>query len=195
MLESIIHSVGHHVVAFISHLGYPAIIICMLIESACIPLPSEIIMPFSGYLVSVGRFTLWGATAAGVLGNLLGSVLIYLLSINKGYALIHKMSPHHAEKAERFYERYGSWSVLIGRMLPVVRTFISLPAGVMRVPFLPFCFWTIVGSIPWCFGLTYLGFILGKNWTILQPIFHHIDIPLVCLLIAGIGLWYWKNKD
>lgn len=195
MIETLFKHVAHFVVAFISHTGYPGVILLMAVESACIPLPSEIIMPFSGYLVGLGRFTLFGATVSGAVGNLIGSLVIYAIGRNGIHSWLTRVSPRHVEKADRFYAKHGVLSVFLGRMLPVVRTFISLPAGIMEVPPAPFCIWTLAGSLPWCFALTYVGLLLGEHWNTLQPIFHRIDVPIIIALAAGIVLWYWRTRD
>ena len=195
MIHSLVGKLAEFVIGVISASGYPGIILLMAIESACIPLPSEIIMPFSGYLVSLNKLNLWAVTVSGAVGNLLGSIAVYWVGRSGLDKVVRRLSPHHAAKAEGFYARYGIMSVFIGRMLPIVRTFISLPAGIMRVPFIPFCIWTFLGSVPWCFALTYLGMVLGKNWNVLEPIFHRIDIPIILILAGGILVWYWRNRD
>ena len=201
MIHHFVGSVAAWIVSVVSFLGYPGIIFLMIIESACIPLPSEITMPFSGYLVSTGRFTLWGATLCGVAGNLLGSILIYALVMRRGRLFVERygkyvlISPHHMETADRFFDKYGKSSVFFGRFLPVVRTFISLPAGIMGVPFGSFCALTFLGSLPWCYALTYFGMVMGNNWGAIEPYFHHADAPIVLILAAGIAYWVLKNRN
>ncbi len=162
----------------------------MTFESACVPVPSEIIMPFSGFLVSSGKLTIWGVTLAAALGNLAGAVLTYAVGFYGGrpfifkygkYFFVREKEVHHAEK---FFERWGDFSVFLSRNLPIVRTFISLPAGVAEMNFPKFVIYSFLGSIPWCFGLTYIGFLLGSNWMIIRKYGHYLDI-LIGVLIIG----------
>jgi membrane protein DedA with SNARE-associated domain len=195
-----IHIFFNFIIHFISFSGYFGIFLLMLLESACVPIPSEIILPFSGYLASIGRFNLIAAVSAGILGDFLGAVLIYLVVRNRGMKFFEKygkyvfVSNNHLHLAERFFQKYGKWSVCIGRMLSVVRTFIALPAGIMGVDFISFCGLTFIGSAVWCSALSGAGFFLGKNWVLLQPYFKAAEIPI--LLVLGIGLlyWFWMGK-
>lgn len=170
----------------------------MAIESACIPLPSEIIMPFSGYLVFQGRFSLWGIAIAGSLGSVAGSVLAYWVGIAGGRGFLEKygkyflISRHDLDIADKFFQKYGSSAVFFSRMMPVVRTFISLPAGISRMNFGKFVVYTFVGSIPWCFGLGYLGKVMGENWDTLGGYFHKFDFAIGIVLLAG-AIWFVKR--
>jgi membrane protein DedA with SNARE-associated domain len=187
------------IVVFISFLGYPGVVLLMAAESACIPVPSEIIIPFSGYLVSVGRFSLLGVVFFGTLGQFLGSVLIYVLARKHGRPWVEKygtslfISKNHLKKADLFFQKYGDFSVFFGRLLPVVRTFISLPAGLTRVPFIRFCSFTLMGSFLWCLALAYCGMILGDHWKKIAPYFHDFDFLLFAAFILGLGWWLWKE--
>lgn len=192
MISHVIAWLFHFIVHTVSSFGYAGIIIMMAIESACIPLPSEIIMPFSGYLVSLGRFNFWAVAGSGAVGNLLGSLLIYGLAQRSVTPKF--LNGSHSRHAQIFFEKYGTISVFIGRILPVIRTFISLPAGLIRVPLLTFSLLTLLGSFLWALLLTYLGMTLGRNWTILELVFHRIDIGLLAVLAGGIGYWLWKSK-
>ncbi|HUQ49380.1 MAG TPA: DedA family protein [Terriglobales bacterium] len=187
----------------IDSLGYPGIVLLMAIESACIPLPSEIIMPLAGYLVTLGRFDLYWAATAGAIGCNVGSVLAYEIGYYGGRPLVEKygsyilMSRHDVDMADRFFKRYGAAAIFIGRLLPIVRTFIALPAGIARMPRIPFHIYTFLGSWPWCFGLAWLGMKLGDHWMDLKPYFMRFKIPIVLLLLAGV-VWFvwthWKNR-
>src|SRR5271156_3981364 len=154
----------------ISGMGYAGIVLLMGIESACIPLPSELIMPFAGYLVSTGQFTLIWAATAGAIGCNLGSILAYEIGYFGGRPLVERygryifLSHRELAIADRFFERRGSIAVLIARLLPVIRTFIALPAGIARMNRLKFHVYTFVGSWPWCFALAYIGMRLGRQW-------------------------------
>jgi membrane protein DedA with SNARE-associated domain len=158
------------IVAAVSAAGYAGIAGLMALESACIPLPSEIIMPFAGYLVSTGRFGLVAVATAGAVGCNIGSTVAYLVGAYGGRNAILRwgryvfIDPDELDRFDHYFARYGNATVLIGRLLPVVRTFISLPAGIARMPFVRFQIFTFIGSWPWCFALAYLGFKLGEQW-------------------------------
>jgi membrane protein DedA with SNARE-associated domain len=202
MLEHVMSVVASGIVEVISATGYLGILVLMAIESACIPLPSEIIMPFAGYLASVGRFTLIGAATMGALGCNVGSTIAYYVAATGGrkaferwgsYVLISSAELDHAEQ---FFARYGSITVFIGRLLPVIRTFIAFPAGLARMPMLKFQIYTFLGSWPWCFGLAYVGFVLGQRWDsdpTLRSLFHRFDALVVVLLLAGLVWFVWSR--
>ncbi|HLK07013.1 MAG TPA: DedA family protein, partial [Candidatus Angelobacter sp.] len=170
MLEKIIAALAGFIIAVISKAGYLGVLLLMAIESACIPLPSEIIMPFAGYLVYKGQFNLLMAATAGAIGCNLGSVIAYEIGNYGGRPLIERygsyifMGRHELDMAERFFKCFGAVAVLIGRLLPVIRTFIALPAGVARMPRLRFHIYTFIGSWPWCFVLAWIGMKLGEHW-------------------------------
>jgi membrane protein DedA with SNARE-associated domain len=183
--------------------GYGGITLLMAIESACIPLPSELIMPFAGYLVSQGHLNLIWAATAGAIGCNVGSVIAYEIGYYGGRPLVERygsyilMSRHDVELADRFFKRFGGAAIFVGRLLPVVRTFIALPAGIARMPRLPFHIYTFLGSWPWCFGLAYLGVKLGDHWMDLKPYFLKFKEVIIVLLLAGV-IWFvwthWKNR-
>jgi membrane protein DedA with SNARE-associated domain len=203
MVASILEFVGHIIISVISHSGYFGIVLLMSIESACIPLPSEVIMPFSGYLVSLGRFRLAWVALAGALGCNAGSVVAYYVGSLGGRPLVEKygryvlVTRHDLELADRFFARFGDWAVFIARLLPVIRTFIAFPAGVARMNFLRFNVYTFLGSLPWCWLLAYAGLKLGERWTILRTYFHRFDTLLGILIVLGLA-WFihnrWKNR-
>ncbi len=203
MVSTVIKILGGFIVAFISGSGYIGITLLMAIESACIPLPSEVIMPFSGYLVSAGHFSLWGVAVAGALGCNLGSIAAYFVGAVGGRPLAERyghyvlVTRHDLEMADRFFGRYGDWAVFIARLLPVVRTFIALPAGISRMNFARFNIYTFLGSLPWCFALAYAGMKLGERWDALGPYFHHFDTVFLILIVVG-AIWFirnrWKNR-
>ena len=203
MITSILEFLGHFVVSVISQAGYWGIVLLMAIESACIPLPSEVIMPFSGYLASIGRFKLTWVAFAGALGCNVGSFVAYYVGALGGRPLVEKygryvlMTQHDLEIADRFFARYGDWAVFIARLLPVVRTFIALPAGIARMNFLRFNLYTFLGSLPWCWALAYAGLKLGERWTVLREYFHRFDAVLGALILLG-AAWFvrnrWKNR-
>jgi membrane protein DedA with SNARE-associated domain len=202
MLQNIPAALAGFVIATISAGGYLGIVALMAIESACIPLPSEIIMPFSGYLVSTGRFDLLLVATAGALGCNFGSTLAYFVGRYGGRPLIEKwgayvlMSRRDLDVADRFFARFGGIAVLVGRLLPVVRTFIALPAGIARLPQFRFQIYTFIGSWPWCFGLAYIGYKLGEGWNNdprLQAIMHRLDLLVLALIVLAVCWYVWRH--
>jgi membrane protein DedA with SNARE-associated domain len=203
VIEKLLHSLAAFVIWVISTGGYGGVMLLMAIESACIPLPSEVIMPFAGYLVYTGRFNLIWVATAGAIGCNLGSVLAYEVGAYGGRPLIEKygkyilLNEHDLELADKFFHRWGSATVFVGRLLPVIRTFIALPAGIAKMPRLRFHVYTFLGSWPWCFVLAYVGLKLGENWNTLGKYFHEFDAVIGAILAVGIGwfLWsHWKNR-
>ena len=206
MIAKILAALSAFIIAVISDMGYFGIVLLMAIESACIPLPSEVIMPFSGYLVFQGRFNLWWVATAGAIGCNLGSVVAYEVGYYGGRPLVERfgrwiwISRHELELADRFFARFGNLAVFISRLLPVIRTFIALPAGVARMPRIPFHIYTFLGSWPWCLGLAYVGQVLGEQWDKdprLKEWFHRLDAVIGLALVVGV-IWFvrsrWKNR-
>jgi membrane protein DedA with SNARE-associated domain len=198
MISSIIFFITNFIVNAISSLGYLGVGAMMAIESACIPLPSEIIMPFAGFLVAQGKFTLLGVTLAGALGCVVGSIVAYAVGIYGGRAFIEKygkyilISNHDLEVADKFFNKYGSSAIFLSRLLPVVRTFISLPAGIAKMNFLKFVIYTFLGSLPWCYVLAYIGKKLGDNWDTLGVYFHKFDVVILLIILFGV-VWYIRR--
>src|SRR5512143_1553353 len=170
MIATLIERLALFTTAVISAMGYGGVVLLMAIESACIPLPSEIIMPFAGYLVYLGQFSLHGAALAGAVGCVVGSIPAYYLGQYGGRPLIEKygryvlISHRELDLADRLFTRWGQWVVLAARLLPVIRTFIAFPAGVSRMPMGKFIVYTFVGSYPWCLALAWAGMKLGQAW-------------------------------
>jgi len=194
------------VVAFVIHViglgGYAGIVALMGIESACIPLPSEVIMPFAGYLVYTGRFSLFWAATAGAAGCNLGSVIAYWIGAKGGRPLVERygkyvlMSHHDLDRMTVFFGRYGSITVLLARLLPVVRTFIAFPAGIARMPQVRFHIYTFLGSWPWCFVLAYAGMKLGEKWHTdprFYAVYHRFHLGVELALLAGIVWFVWSH--
>lgn len=196
-IDDILTSLSQIILWMINNFGYAGILWAMAIESACIPLPSEIIMTFAGFLVSERTFTLWGVTLAGAGGNLIGSWIAYLLGRFGGRAFLEKHGKYffvtegELQKADRWFMKYGELTVFVTRMLPLVRTFISLPAGISKMNFVRFSMYSFIGSIPWCLGLAYLGKVLGAHWRALGPYFHRFDF-IVVLGLAIFLIWFKK---
>ena len=199
LVEKILAPIAAWIIAVISTLGYGGIVLTMAIESACIPLPSEIIMPFSGYLVSVGRFDFWLVGLAGALGNVIGSAAAYWVGIKGGRPFFEKygryvlISTGDLDKADRFFQKYGDWSIFMSRMLPLVRTFISLPAGIAKMRFGRFVLLTFLGSLPWCLALAYVGKVMGENWEQIKIYFRRADLVIGVLIVAAVILFLYRH--
>ena len=199
MTEKILTLLFGFISSLIATTGYAGITLLMAIESACIPLPSELIMPFAGYLVYTGKMNLFWAATAGAIGCNLGSLVAYEIGYYGGRPLVEKygrwilMGRRELDWADRFFQSRGELAVVIARMLPVIRTFIALPAGVARMPRGKFHIYTFIGSWPWCFGLAYLGMKLGENWRSLGKYFHQFDAIIGVLLLAAIAWFIWSH--
>ena len=199
MIDRLLSGLSALIIASISALGYGGIVLMMAIESACIPLPSEVIMPFSGSLVASGRFNLNLVAIAGAVGCLLGSYVAYFVGAYGGRRFLERygrwvlIAPHELAAADRFFDRWGSPAVFLSRMLPVVRTFIAFPAGVARMRLMPFTIYTLAGSYIWCLALAYAGFKLGQHWKELGPYFHRFDTAIGLLLVIGAGLLLYNR--
>jgi membrane protein DedA with SNARE-associated domain len=206
MISRIIAVLSTFIIAVISGGGYFGIIALMAIESACIPLPSEVIMPFSGYLVYLGRFNLLWVATVGAIGCNLGSLIAYEVGYYGGRPLVEKygsyiwLSERELNLADHFFKRFGSATVFFSRLLPVIRTFIALPAGVARMPRLRFHIYTFIGSWPWCLGLAWVGLKLGEKWDTdprLKMWFHRFDALIAAaILIAAVWFIYsrWQHR-
>lgn len=198
MIEKIISVLAGFIIWGISLLGYSGVALMMAIESACIPLPSEIIMPFSGYLVSQGQFSLWGVSLAGAIGCVLGSILAYWVGYYGGRPAAEKygkyilITAHDLDIADKFFQKYGNAAVFFSRLLPVVRTFISLPAGISRMNFPKFIVYTFLGSLPFCYFLAYIGKKMGDNWNTLGVYFHKFDAVIGIIILVGI-IWFIRR--
>lgn len=202
MIGKLIELLSVFIVGTISLLGYSGVVLLMAIESACIPLPSEIIMPFSGYLVYTGRFNLWAVGLAGAFGCVLGSLVAYWVGMYGGRPLIEKygryvlVSPHDLDLADRWFARFGEVIVFASRLLPAVRTFIAFPAGVARMNLKKFVIYTFAGSLPWCLGLAYVGQRLGEKWDkdpTLKNLFHRFDFVIGILIVLAATWWVWRH--
>jgi membrane protein DedA with SNARE-associated domain len=203
MVSTVFEYLAAFIIAVISQTGYLGIVLLMAIESACIPLPSEVIMPFSGYLVFTGRFHLLWVGLAGAVGCNLGSLVAYYIGSVGGRPLVEKygrwllVTHHDLEMTDRFFARYGDWAVFIARLLPVIRTFIAFPAGVSRMNQARFHLYTFLGSLPWCLALAYAGMKLGQRWMTLREYFHRFDAVLGVVIVLG-AVWFiynrWKNR-
>lgn len=207
MLEAIDAIVIPFLEALYERFGYVGVVIAMAIESAAIPLPSELILPFAGWSVSKGLtepltsspWSYWGAVIAGVVGNTLGSLASYAIGAYGGRPLIERygkyvlISAHDLELADRWFARYGEATVFFSRMLPIVRTFISVPAGIARMPLWRFTLFSILGAIPWVMLLVWGGMQLGDHWLELKHNLRGLDYLIAAVILLGVGLFVWRH--
>ncbi|MHB8085260.1 MAG: DedA family protein [Dehalococcoidia bacterium] len=174
----------------IATLGYPGIFITMTLESMLVPIPSEAVMPFVGFLAYEGKMDIWTAVLVSSMANLAGSLIAYAVGRYLGRGFIQKygkyllLNMHHLELTEQWFTKYGSVAVLFARMLPVVRSIIALPAGIGKMNIWRFCLFTFIGSIPWNLGLIYAGYVLKENWGVLEKYTIYIDIIAVTAVVA-----------
>lgn len=200
-MEALIQAIVDAMEGWVTDYGYTAIFLLMLAESACIPFPSEVTMLVGGfYATEQGSLDFFWVGTAGVLGNLVGSWIAYAIGRKTGRALLDRygryvlIRPHDVDKAEIWWEKYGEAATFFSRLLPVIRTFISLPAGIAKMPFGKFTLYTFLGVIPWTFALTWLGVVVGDNW---ERVLEYFDIPT---LVIGLGLltvmvvWYLRRR-
>lgn len=197
----------HFIVSEISKYGYLAIFLLMTLESACIPIPSEAIMLFGGALAAgvsisgvTGRLNVVAVALVGVLGNLLGSLIAYWAGLKGGRPAVERWGKyilirhHDLDRSENFFARRGEAAVFIGRVLPVVRTFISLPAGIAEMPLMKFAVFTVLGSLPWTFALAYSGKALAANWQSVSRAATPISMAVAIALILWFARWYWLRR-
>ena len=191
----IIEAVSKWALSVIDQSGYFGIFVLSVLESAAVPIPSEIVVPFSGFLAAQGRFAFWVLVTLVSLANLVGGIGIYWISRLLGRTLLERfgkyilISRHELDEAERLFQKHGFKFVFIGRLLPVIRTFISIPAGIAKMNFLKFSFYTYFGSLPWNFALALVGFKAGENWDVLLPYFRKFDFVIIGIGIVLAG-WY-----
>lgn len=200
MIHEILERIGLFIMWFEQATGYLGLVLLMGIESACIPLPSEVIMPFAGTLVLAGKMNLFLAALAGAIGCNVGSVVAYEIGAKWGRAGVERygryvlLSHHDLELADRWFARRGEITVFVARLLPVIRTFIALPAGIARMPRVRFHVYTFLGSFPWCLGLAWAGVKLGENWDkTLKPLFHKADAVLAVLIVIAL-VWFVRGR-
>ena len=191
VLASVTDKLAEFAVRIVGDLGLPGIFLLMAPESACIPIPSEATMLFAGFNVSEGKYTLIEAVVVGSVANLVGSWIAYAVGYYGRIELLEKhgrklhIKPSHLQWADRWFEKYGSFAVFFSRMLPIIRTFISLPAGVARMPFWKFSALTLAGCVPWIFALTFTGQQVGKNWESWKNSLHYVDYAVATLIVLG----------
>lgn len=199
MLADIIEAIASLTVSVIENTSYLGIAFLMALESANFPIPSEIVMPFSGFLTERGSFNFWLVVLAGTLGNIIGSWLSYELGYFGGKRILQKwgylvlISESDIELGTKWFRQYGAFAVFFSRLLPVVRTFISLPVGIARFNRKKFLILTALGSAPWNFALAYMGVLLGENWEDIGGYFRTFDWLILVLILASVILWVRRH--
>lgn len=192
VISSITASLADAATSVVGSMGLGGIFLLMLLESACVPIPSEVTMLFAGFNVATHHYTLLEITVVGVLGNLVGSWIAYGVGYYGRIELLERhgkalhVSPRQLQRADRWFDRYGAITVLVARLLPVVRTFISLPAGAARMPFWRFSVYTAIGCIPWVFALGLIGELTKDNWHSVKDALSYVDYVVVLAAVIGI---------
>jgi membrane protein DedA with SNARE-associated domain len=202
VLASVTDKLATFATNVVGDLGLPGIFLLMVPESAGIPIPSEATMLFAGFNVSEGRYSLFAAVAVGSIANLIGSWIAYAIGYYGRLELLERhrifhVKPEHLALTERWFERWGSWAVFFSRMLPIVRTFISLPAGVARMPFWRFSLFTLLGCVPWVLMLTLVGKAARDNWDQWKDRLHYVDYGVAVLIVFGVawlGQRWWRSR-
>ncbi len=198
MVTEILTILSMFIISTIYKMGYSGVVLLMAIESACIPLPSEVIMPFSGYLVFQGAFNLWIVALMGAIGCVLGSIVAYYAGLWGGRVWIEKygkyvlISHHDLDTADKWFKRHGDITVFVGRLLPIIRTFIAFPAGVSKMKMTTFVIYTFTGSYIWCLLLAWIGRRLGEHWDSIKIYFHKFDLLVGICVVAAIA-WYVRR--
>lgn len=199
MITDLINFLANTVVWVIGITGYFGVFFLMFVESCGIPMPSEVIMPFSGFLVVSGKLGFWQIVILGTLGNLGGSLLAYWIGRVGGrpffekygkYMLIHNRD---LDLADKWFGKFGEATVFFGRLLPVIRTYISFPAGIAKMDLKKFSFYTTAGALPWCFLFAYLGVKMGNNWELIREKLHNFDLAMAVLVVVLVGLYIWRH--
>jgi membrane protein DedA with SNARE-associated domain len=197
---NIIGTLSDFFISVIEQLGYAGVFVGMTLESVGLPIPSEVIMPFAGYVVWEGGLTLIGITLAGTFGCLAGSLIAYYIGLWGGRPLLDRYGRYvlirkrELDRAHEWFEKYGERAVFVSRLLPVVRTFISYPAGIVRMDIKKFSLYTVLGSLPWCFALAYIGVLLGPHWNDIEGLFRYLDIAVIVGIVALIAYLIYHRE-
>lgn len=198
-MENIVASVGSLITTVIDTSGYAGIFILMVLEGSFIPIPSEIILPFSGYLAAQGRFSIWLVALAGAVGNIVGTLITYSISRYIGLPFLYRygkyvlVTRHDIDLAHRLFQRYGVPMIFISRLMPGIRGFIPIPAGVAQMRLIPFISYVFVGSFLWSLFLTYIGFVIGEHWMAVQEHTRGVQIVLLVIVVLGGVWWIWRH--
>ena len=199
MITNIIDFLAQFVINTIDLIGYGGVFVLMLVESCGIPMPSEVIMPFAGFLVAEGKMNFWVLIFVGAFGNLVGSWLAYWIGWKGGRPLIEKygkyilISRHDLDVADSWFKKYGDWTVFFGRLLPIVRTYISFPAGISKMNFKRFSIYTFLGALPWTALFAWLGVKMGANWEMIRERLHNFDLAIGILIIMFVVWYVWRH--
>jgi membrane protein DedA with SNARE-associated domain len=197
---NIIETLSNFIISVIEQLGYAGVFVGMTLESVGLPIPSEVIMPFAGYVVWEGGLTLIGITVAGTLGCLAGSLIAYYIGLWGGRPLLERygkyvlISKRELDLADKWFDKYGDRAVFVSRLLPVVRTYISFPAGIVNMDVKKFSLYTVLGSLPWCFALAYIGVLLGPHWEDIKGLFRYLDIVVIVGIIALVAYLIYRRE-
>jgi len=195
----ILSSLTNLIIHTISTLGYSGVGLLMALQTVAVPIPSEVILPFAGFLAFTGRFNIWLIALVGGLGSCIGSSIAYYIGYKGGRPLVAKygkyilISHHDLNMAERFFAKFGSAAIFIGQLLPIVRSFIAFAAGLAEEVFWKFILFTFLGSFLWSLLLTYIGEKLGENWVNLRNQFHYLDLLIVLVIVIGAAWWIWRH--
>jgi membrane protein DedA with SNARE-associated domain len=199
MITSVIDFLASVVIQTIGFFGYFGIFFLMLVESCGILMPSEVIMPFSGFLVATGDLNFWLVVLIGTFGNLIGSLLAYYIGLRGGRPLIEKygkyilISKHDLDVADRWFTKHGEFTVFFGRLLPIIRTYISFPAGISKMNVKKFSFYTFIGALLWSMLFAWLGVKMGNNWDLIREKLHDFDMAIAILVVVCIVLYIWRH--
>ncbi|MDI3256716.1 MAG: DedA family protein [Kyrpidia sp.] len=200
-MSSLVEALSSFTVNLVQSFGYVGVFLAMTLESACIPLPSEVIMPFGGYMAGRGLLNLWMVVLAGTAGNVAGSLVAYYVGLKGGRALLQRygryvwISPKHLEQADRWFAERGEITVFLGRLLPAIRTFISLPAGIAKMPVGRFIVFSAAGSLPWVWALAFIGAKLGQHWESIQQYMHPLTVAAGVVIVAAILMFFVRARD
>lgn len=199
MISAILDFLVAFTVSVIDATGYVGVFFLMLFESVGVPIPSEVIMPFAGFLVDAGRFGFWQIVFLGAFGNLAGSLLAYWIGFRGGRPLLEKygryilISKYDLDLADRWFLKYGEWAVFFGRLLPVIRTYISFPAGVAKMNIKTFSFYTFLGALPWAWLFGWLGVKMGSRWEAIRETLHNFDVAIALIVVAAVAWYVWRH--
>ncbi len=201
MISIVLETISSFILTIIGGIGYFGIFLLMFFQSLNIPIPSEIIMPFAGFLVQKEVFNFWLVVFAGAFGNLIGALISYQLAfllvkngLREKYKILKFLiSDHNLKTAEKWFQKYGAFSIFLGRLTPILSTFISFPAGLAKMNLKIFSILTFIGSFIWCAFLTRLGFIFGENWQILQVYFRKFDYAILISILIIVVIWFYNH--
>lgn len=198
-MSSILTAVTSWIIHIISTLGYPGVGFLMALQTIAIPIPSEVILPFAGFLASTGRFNLFWIAVVGGIGSCVGASVAYYIGYIGGRPLVERygkyirISRHDLDITDKFFIKFAFWAVFIGQLLPLIRSFIAFFAGIAEMSLKQFLFYTFLGSFLWSLLLSYIGFKLGQNWSNLHSSFQKFDGLIVAIIVIGIIWWVWRH--